>query len=215
MNSFNNSLKYTSFSEFLRPRKLDELTLPTEKIAKLQAMIDSKNVMSMIFYGSPGTGKTTCANIIANAHQFDHIFINASLNSGMKEVREIIEPFTTAMSLYESKKLILLDEADRLSADVQSALRGIIEQSSAHCRFILTVNKISKIDPALQSRCLPICFDSPLQSMPDIISKVTSTIQSRLIEINATIDESKVHQFVRLNYPDYRTIANKIQFELL
>jgi replication-associated recombination protein RarA len=207
--------KYSSFSEFLRPRTLDELTLPAEKITKLQAMIDSQNVMSMIFYGSPGTGKTTCANIIANSNSFDYIFINASLKNGMKHVRETIEPFTTAMSLYQSKKLVLLDEADRLSLDAQSALRGVIEQSSATCRFILTVNKISKIDPALQSRCMPVCFDMPLQTMPAVISKVTATIESRLTEIDASIDESKLHHFVQLNYPDYRTIANKIQFELL
>lgn len=207
--------KYSSFSDFLRPRTLDELTLPAEKITKLQAMIDSQNVMSMIFYGSPGTGKTTCANIIATSNEFDYIFVNASLENGMKSVRQTIEPFATSSSLYQSKKIVILDEADYLSADAQAALRGVIEQYSSNCRFILTVNSLPKIHPAIQSRCMPICFDMPLQAMPTVISKVTATIESRLTEIDASIDESKLLNFVQLNYPDYRTIANKIHFELL
>jgi DNA polymerase III delta prime subunit len=204
-----------SFSEYLRPRKLDELTLPPSTVRKLQSMIESKNVMSIIFHGSPGTGKTTCSKIIVDSHDYDYLFINASLDNGMKTIRQTIEPFATAMSLYQSNKIVLLDEADYLSADAQAALRGVIEQYSSNCKFILTANKLSKIHPAIQSRCMPICFDEPLQSMPSAVAKVTRTIKSRLNELNAVVDESKLHEIISINYPDYRTIANKIQFELL
>jgi replication factor C small subunit len=215
MNNINPFYNLDSFSEFLRPRFLDELTLPEVTIKKLQSMIDSKNVMSMTFYGSSGTGKSTCSNIITKSQEFDCIFINASLQRSIKVVREIIEPFTTTMSLYQRNKIVLLDEADFMNTDAQASLRTVIESSSANCRFILTANKLSKIHPAIQSRCMPISFDMPLQSMPSVISKVTSTIEKRLREVNVKFDSSRLAQIVNLNYPDFRTIANKIHFELL
>jgi len=218
MNNTNkkNSLKnISSFSEFLRPRTLDELTLPDVTINRLQSMIDSKNVMNMIFYGSPGTGKTSCANIITKSQDFDTIFMNAAIEKSFATVEKIIEPFTTAMSLYQSKKIVFIDEAEYLSKDAQAALRVVIEQSYDNCRFILTANKLSKIDPAIQSRCIPICFDLPLKNMPKIIAKVTSTIKNRLNDVDVKIDDATLHEIVNFNYPDYRTIANKIEFQFL
>ncbi len=103
-----------SFSEYLRPRKLDELTLPPSTVRKLQSMIESKNVMSIIFHGSPGTGKTTCSKIIVDSHDYDYLFINASLDNGMKTIRQTIEPFATAMSLYQAS----LDELAQELADL-------------------------------------------------------------------------------------------------
>jgi replication factor C small subunit len=214
-NFTNTRSNISSFSEFLRPRTLDELTLPIETIKRLQAMIDSQNVMNMIFYGSPGTGKTTCANIIVNSAEFDFIFINASLQTRVNVVKEMIAPYSTAMSLYQSKKVVLLDEAEFLNESAQASLRAVIEQSSSHCRFILTTNNLSKIHQAIQSRCLPICFDLPLPKMPEAIAKVSSTIKNRISEINDEIDDIKLDEIVRLSYPDYRTIANKIEFEML
>jgi DNA polymerase III delta prime subunit len=102
-----------------------------------------------------------------------------------------------------------------LSKDAQAALRVVIEKSYNNCRFILTANKLSKIDPAIQSRCLPICFDSPLKNMPNIIAKLSSTIKKRLNEVDFKIDDATLFEIVNLNYPDFRTIANKIEFQFL
>jgi replication-associated recombination protein RarA len=151
-NKINASKIISSFSEFLRPRTLAELTLPDVTINRLQSMIDSKNVMNMIFYGSPGTGKTSCANIITKSQDFDIIFMNAAIEKSFATVEKIIEPFTTSMSLYQSKKIVFIDESENLSKDAQAALRVVIEKSYNNCRFILTANKLSKIDPAIQSR---------------------------------------------------------------
>lgn len=204
-----------SFAEFLRPRILDELTLPDKTIQKLQAMIDSKNIMNMIFYGPPGTGKTSCAKIMLNPEEFDVIQINASKENSLNVVRDLIAPFTTSMSLYQTKKVVFLDEADYLTESAQASLRCIIEQCSENCRFIFTANNLSKFHEAIQSRCMPICFDVPLKSMPSAITKVENNIKTRLLEIDSFIDDDKLHEIVEFNYPDYRVIANKIHFELL
>jgi DNA polymerase III delta prime subunit len=127
----------------------------------------------------------------------------------------MIAPYSTAMSLYQSKKVVLLDEAEFLNESAQASLRAVIEQSSSHCRFILTTNNLSKIHQTIQSRCLPICFDLPLPKMPEAIAKVSSTVKNRIAEINEVIDDMQLDEIVRLSYPDYRTIANKIEFEML
>ena len=142
-NCTNTQSKITSFSEFLRPRKISELTLPSNVANRIQSMIDSADVMSMIFYGSPGTGKTSCSRIIADSEKFDCISINASLDKGMKCVKENIAPFTTAMSFYQQQKIVFLDEVDAMLPEAQESLRCLIEQCNATCRFILTANKLS------------------------------------------------------------------------
>jgi hypothetical protein len=74
---------------------------------------------------------------------------------------------------------------------------------------------LQKIQDPLKSRCRPFCFDVPFLSLNTSIAKLIKTIQSRLIEINVEIDESKLRQIVVMKFPDYRAIANDIEFELL
>jgi len=74
---------------------------------------------------------------------------------------------------------------------------------------------LQKIQDPLKSRCRPFCFDVPFLSLNTLIAKLIKTIQSRLVEINAEIDESKLRQIVVMKFPDYRAIANEIEFELL
>ena len=93
------TVKYPTFAERLRPRLIDELLISNSSIAKFNAMIKSKNVMNMIFYGMPGTGKTTCANLIANSSDFDILRLNASLNNGIDDIRNQVEQYATSMSL--------------------------------------------------------------------------------------------------------------------
>lgn len=209
------TVKYPNFSERLRPRTIEELLIPESSIEKFNAMIHSRDVMNMIFYGSPGTGKTTCANLIGNSPNFEMLYLNASLTNSIDDIRHQVERYATAMSLYGNTKIVLLDESDYLSKSAQASLRGLIEKTISNCRFILTANELHKIQEPLQSRCRPFCFDVRYLSLNASIAKLIQTIQSRLIEISAEIDESRLRQIVVLKFPDYRAIANDIEFELL
>ena len=209
------TVKYPTFAERLRPRLIDELLISNSSIAKFNAMITSRDVMNMIFYGMPGTGKTTCANLIANSSDFDILRLNASLNNGIDDIRNQVEQYATSMSLYSDKKIVLLDESDYLSRNAQASLRSLIEKTISNCRFILTANVLSNIQQPLQSRCRPFCFDVPFLSLNESIEKLIQTIRNRLKELNADFDESRLRQIVVMNFPDYRAIANEIEFELL
>ncbi len=209
------TVKYPTFSERLRPRTIDELLIPESSIAKFNAMIQSRDVMNMIFYGSAGTGKTTCAQLISNSPNYELLYLNPSLPKGRDDIRNQIEPFATSMSLYSSIKIVLLDSADYLSFSAQSALRGLIEKSTGNCRFILTANELNKIQEPIQSRCRPFCFDVPFVSLNASIAKLTQTIRGRLREMNVEIDESRLQHIVAMKFPDYRAIANDIEFEMI
>ena len=208
------TVSYPTFAERLRPRKFEELIIAESTIRKLKQMLDSKDLMNMTFYGAPGSGKTTCANIFDNSDNFDMLRINASLQNSVDTIRNQVEQYASSRTLFDKFKVILLDEADFLSKNAQASLRGLIEITVKNCRFILTCNNLSKIDDALLSRCKPFCFDVPYSSLNSSIDKLTLTVKSRLQEMNREIDDSVIRHIVQMKFPDYRAIANDIDFEL-
>lgn len=209
------TVKYSNFSERLRPRTIEELLISDSSIAKFNAMIQSRDVMNMIFYGLPGTGKTTCAKLIGNSPEIEMLYVNASLTNGIEDIRNQVERYATSMSLYGNTKIVLLDESDYLSKSAQASLRGLIEKTISSCRFILTTNELHRIQEQLQSRCRPFCFDVPFMSLNASITKLTQTIEHRLTEINVSIDEARLRQIIVMKFPDYRAIANDIEFDFL
>ncbi len=202
-------------SEELRPKNFDDLVLDEYFKNKLKKMYESRNVMNMIFYGKPGSGKTSAAKIFADSDCFDSISVNGSLDSSIDFVRTTILNFAASMSLYQNHKICFIDEADYLSKSSQASLRGVIEETSNICRYIFTANDISKMHPALCSRLMPICFDMT----PNQISEELEKYKKRVIEMlrlqSPEIDSLRISRLIDMNYPDYRAIANKIEFEML
>jgi replication-associated recombination protein RarA len=88
-------------SEQLRPSRFDDLTLPTSLKMRLEKMHDTRNVMNMLFYGKPGTGKTTAAKIFTKSDLFDAIEINGSLQTSVEEIRSTVQNFAHSCSLLD------------------------------------------------------------------------------------------------------------------
>ena len=202
-------------SETLRPKKFNELVLDKQFQYKLQKMHDSRNVMNMIFYGKPGSGKTSAARIFVESPDFDCLSINGSLDTKIEIVRTKILNFATSMSLFSHHKICFIDEADYLSKSSQASLRGVVEDTSKNCRYIFTANDMSKIHPALCSRLMPICFDMTALQIEDELQRYKERVIAFMKEQSIEVDELRINRVIEMNFPDYRTIANKLEFEML
>jgi len=152
--------------EKYRPMKLSSIVNQREVIGSLKSLL--KNVSEMphlMFSGSAGVGKTTTALCLAREILGEYwkdytLELNASDERGINMVRDRVKKFARFSGL-DTKipfKLIILDEADEMTSDAQTALRRIIEDTAKYCRFILIANNISKIIEPLQSRCAVFKF---------------------------------------------------------
>jgi len=204
-----------SLTEELRPKRFEDLVLEKSLKEKLKKMYETRNVMNMLFYGKPGSGKTSSSKIFTDSDDFDCITINGSLDTGVDIVRNTILGFTTSCSLLSKPKICFIDECDYLSKNTQGSLRGVIENSSSNCRFILTCNELHKIQKPLQSRLLTICFDMTQFEIKSELEKYRTRVVDYLKSIIPDVDESRVNRIIDMNYPDYRTISQKLEFEFI
>ncbi len=147
--------------EKYRPKKLEELVNQVNVKERLSPLLERRGELPhLLFAGPPGSGKTTTALIIAKEILGDlwgdySLSLNASDERGIDMVRERVKKFASYSDRREGIpfRLIILDEADSMTAEAQTALRRIMEESSRFTRFILICNFSSGIIEPLQSRC--------------------------------------------------------------
>eukprot|EP00798_Chlamydomonas_sp_ICE-L_P032716 gene32716-3601_t len=150
--------------EKYRPKTLDDVAAHTEIVDTIKRLTHENKLPHLLFYGPPGTGKTT--TILAVARQMYGtsmanmvLELNASDDRGINVVRQEIQDFASTRTIFSNKfKLVILDECDAMTKDAQFALRRVMEKYTRNARFCLIGNYVSKIIPALQSRCTKFRF---------------------------------------------------------
>lgn len=160
----NTSLTSLMWSEKYRPQKLEEVVNQKGIIKGISNLVKSPDLPHMLFAGPAGVGKTTTALCIArellkDQWEKDTLSLNASDERGIKMVREKVKRFARERSVATSPfKIIILDEADEMTGDAQTALRRIIEDFAENTRFIIICNYLSQIIEPIQSRCVVFRF---------------------------------------------------------
>jgi DNA polymerase III delta prime subunit len=174
---------------------------------QIESWVKEKSIPHLLLSGSPGIGKTTMAKILVNEigiQDADVLEVNASRETGIDFIRNKIVPFISAIA-WGDFKVVLLDEADRLSPQAQDSLKGIIEEYSSYARFILTCNNPNMIVPALHSRCQQFHFTKLDQT------EFTARAATILVEENIEFDLDTLDLYVSTTYPDLRKCINLLQ----
>ncbi|KAI9204672.1 P-loop containing nucleoside triphosphate hydrolase protein [Polychytrium aggregatum] len=197
--------------EKYRPQSMDDLIAHKDIIATISRFIDENRLPHLLFYGPPGTGKTSlilaCARKLFGPKYKSMILeLNASDDRGIDVVREQIKNFASTKKIFSTGfKMIILDEADAMTNVAQAALRRVIEKYTKNVRFCIICNYVSKIIPALQSRCTRFRF-GPLQH-DQVKLRLDYVVQSEGIKI----DDDGVKALLRMSKGDMRRALNILQ----
>lgn len=143
---------HSLWTERYRPTDLSEFIGNSTIKELFTACVQKKDVPHLLFFGSPGTGKTSISKMLIDSIPCDSLIINASDENGVDDIRNKVQDFCMTMGM-QNLKIMFLDEADRLTPDAQGILRNLMEKYSHSTRFILTCNYPEKIIPAIISRC--------------------------------------------------------------
>ncbi|NXY12187.1 RFC5 factor, partial [Pteruthius melanotis] len=198
--------------EKYRPQALSELVSHRDILSTVQRFISEDRLPHLLLYGPPGTGKTStilaCARQLYREREFGSMVLelNASDDRGIDIVRGPILSFASTRTIFKKGfKLVILDEADAMTQDAQNALRRVIEKFTENTRFCLICNYLSKIIPALQSRCTRFRF-GPLT--PELM---VPRLQHVIQEEGVDVTEDGMKALVTLSSGDMRRALNILQ----
>ena len=201
-------MSHSLWVEKYRPMDLSTYVGNEHLKEKVKAYLESEDVPHLLLYGKAGTGKTTLAKIVVNNIDCDYMYINASDENKVDDVRNKIKTFASSVG-FKSLRVIILDECDYLTPNAQAALRNLMETFSKHCRFILTCNYVERIIDPIQSRC------QSYKVVPPSKKEVAQQMVNILKEENCQFELDDIALIVNAGYPDIRRVINSAQRQIV
>jgi len=201
-------MEHSLWVEKYRPKDLSTYIGNEHLKSKVKVYLESGDVPHLLLYGKAGTGKTTLAKIITSNIDCDYMYINASDENKVDDVRNKIKTFASSVG-FKDLKVIILDECDYLTPNAQAALRNLMETFSKHCRFILTCNYVERIIDPIQSRC------QSYKVVPPSKKEVAQQMVHILKYENCTFELDDVALIVNAGYPDIRRVINSAQRQVV
>jgi replication factor C subunit 3/5 len=209
------NLNNIPFVEKYRPVKLDEIVLDPLNKVLMNNIIETGYFPNLLFYGPPGSGKTTSIINLINAYQIKWykqqtkeliIHLNASDDRGIDIIRSQINQFVNSNSLFNNGiKFVILDEVDYCTKNAQQALRYLLQHYSNNVRFCLICNYISRVEEILQNEFLRLRFNQLPEE--DIINFLSSISSKESLNIN----KDSLIAIQKLYKSDIRSMINFIQ----
>ena len=201
-------MSHSLWVEKYRPKDLSTYVGNEHLKEKVKVYLESEDVPHLLLFGKAGTGKTTLAKIVVNNIDCDYMYINASDENKVDDVRNKIKTFASSVG-FKSLKVIILDECDYLTPNAQAALRNLMETFSKHCRFILTCNYVERIIDPIQSRC------QSYKVVPPSKKEVAQQMVNILKEENCQFELDDIALIVNAGYPDIRRVINSAQRQIV
>ena len=200
--------------EKYRPKTIEDCILPTNIKKTFQDFLDKGEVPNLLLAGPAGCGKTTVAKALCNELGVDYYVINGSDEGRFLDtVRNNAKNFASTVSLSSTAKhkVIIIDEADNTTNDVQLLLRASIEEFSGNCRFIFTCNYKNRIIEPLHSRCAVVEFGIGGKHKPAIAAAFFKRIQEILDAEGIKYDNKVLVELINKHFPDWRRVLNECQ----
>ena len=197
------------FTEKFRPKDLSSLIAPE----RIKRELSRGLIQNLLLYGSAGTGKTSTLFILSKG--YTTLYINASSERGIDTLRDKIGKFCATISLEGGKeklKCIILDEIDGATPEFFNAFKAAMERYSNVARFIASCNYIQKVPDAIQSRFNCISYDSINSEEENyIIEEYKKRTALILNAVKISYTPEILDKFVRNDFPDMRSLLNKLQ----
>ena len=204
----------TPLAERLRPQNLDEFIGQEHLVGKgavLRRMIESGRIPSIIFWGPPGVGKTTLANIIANTIKAPFYKLSA-INSGVKDVREVIEKAKSTRFFDSAAPILFIDEIHRFSKSQQDSLLNAVETGTVTLIGATTENPSFEVIRPLLSRCQVYVLKS--MEKKDLEKLIDRALTEDLILKDKKIEVKETTALFRFSGGDARKLLNILDLNI-
>ena len=200
--------------EKYRPKVIDDCILPQTIKDVFTGFVSQGELPNLLLTGSAGVGKTTIAKALCDQIGASYIMINGSDEGRFLDtVRNRIRTFASTVSLTSgaSHKVVIIDEADNTTNDVQLSLRAAVEEFHNNCRFIFTCNFINKIIEPLHSRCTVVDFRVKNGQSVVLQGQFFERLRTILKKEDVTFEDKVLAKLIRRYYPDWRRLINECQ----
>jgi len=200
--------------EKYRPKTIEDCILPENIKKTFKDFLNKGEVPNLLLSGPAGCGKTTVAKALCAELGVDVYVINGSDEGRFLDtVRNNAKNFASTVSLSSKAKhkVIIIDEADNTTPDVQLLLRASIEEFSRNCRFIFTCNYKNKIIEPLHSRCAVVEFGIKGKQKQEIATCFFKRLNSILEQERIETDKKVIAELINKHFPDWRRILNECQ----
>ena len=200
--------------ESYRPQTIEDCILPDGIKNTFKQFVEKGEVPNLLLSGPPGCGKTTVAKALCNELGVDYYVINGSDEGRFLDtVRNNAKNFASTVSLSSSAKhkVIIIDEADNTTPDVQLCLRAFTEEFIGNCRFIFTCNYKNKIISPLHSRCAVIDFAIRGKERQELAANFFNRLRIILEKESVEYDPKVLVELIQKHFPDWRRVLNELQ----
>ena len=200
--------------EKYRPKTIEDCILPEGIKKTFSDFLAKGEIPNMLLAGPAGCGKTTVAKALCNELGVDFYVINGSDEGRFLDtVRNNAKNFASTVSLSSDAKhkVIIIDEADNTTNDVQLLLRAFTEEFSRNCRFIFTCNYKNKIIEPLHSRCAVVEFTIQGKEKAQLAGSFFKRLQNILDEERVRYDPKVLAELINKHFPDFRRVLNECQ----